>query len=92
MSSLATPATIALVAALAGVLAGYLHFRSLRLVADRLVSGQISAVVLQAVRLVGLAAFLYICTRFGAVALLGAGVGVLGGRALVLRQADRDAP
>lgn len=92
MSVLATQAVIAIIAALVGFLAGCLHFWSLRLVTDRLVAGQMSAVALQMARLAGLALFLYICTRFGAWALLGAGVGVLGGRAVVLRATSKGAP
>ncbi|WP_323772332.1 hypothetical protein [Antarctobacter sp.] len=92
MSALATSAVIAVLAALAGLLVGLLHFWSLRLVADRLVAGQMSAVVLQMARLVGLALFLYLCTWFGALALLGAGVGVMCGRAVVLRRKNAGTP
>ncbi|WP_252737762.1 ATP synthase subunit I [Citreicella sp. C3M06] len=92
MSGFEMPLGLALLAALAGVLAGYLHFKSLRAVSDRLASGQLLAVAIQIARLVAMALFLYLCARLGTPALLGAGAGVLIGRALVLRAARKDTP
>jgi hypothetical protein len=82
----------ALLAALAGVVAGWLHFRSLRLVTDGLAAGRLSAVAFQMARLGLLALFLYVCARFGAVPLLAAAGGLLAGRMIVLRPSDRRTP
>ena len=75
-----------LLAAVAGMAAGWLHFRSLRPVTDRLLRGELSAVALQVGRLALLAGFLILCTRAGPGPLLGAAAGVMAGRALALRQ------
>ncbi|EIE48998.1 hypothetical protein AL036_19785 [Salipiger aestuarii] len=92
MSAFVTSAAIATLAALAGVGAGYLHFRSLRLVAVRLAAGQMRAVALQMARMTGLALFLYLCARLDTWALIGAAAGVSVGRAWVLRAARKATP
>jgi hypothetical protein len=91
MSGLAISAAYAVLAALAGTLVGWLHFRSLRAVTERLVAGRLSAVALQLTRFAALALFLYVCARFGAVPLLAAAAGVMAGRAIVLRRQHRSA-
>ncbi|MBC57211.1 MAG: hypothetical protein CL814_09755 [Confluentimicrobium sp.] len=89
MSGVAISAGYAVLAALAGTLVGWLHFRSLRAVTERLVAGQLSAVALQMARIAALALFLYVCARFGAVPLLTGAAGIMAGRAIVLRRPDR---
>ncbi|MHC0053931.1 N-ATPase subunit AtpR [Actibacterium sp. D379-3] len=80
-------------AALAGCAVGWLHFRSLRGLAHRMLAGQPSAVALQLARMAGLGLFLYLCAWGGGAAVLLAGAcGVLVGRALVLRAAGKEAP
>ncbi|MGC9449023.1 ATP synthase subunit I [Cereibacter johrii] len=70
----------------AGILAGALHFATLRPLSDRLLRGDLGAIPLQLLRLALLAAFLVLCSRGGAATLLGAAAGILGGRALILRR------
>ncbi len=70
----------------AGILAGALHFATLRPLSDRLLRGDLGAIPLQLLRLALLAAFLVLCSRGGAATLLAAAAGILGGRALILRR------
>ncbi len=91
MTGIAELAGLAIPAALAGGVAGWLHIRSLRPVADGLLKGDPMAVVLQIARFVGLGIFLYLCARLGAAPLLAAAAGVLIGRAVVLRKTQGDA-
>jgi hypothetical protein len=91
MSGLLVSIGPSLPAAIGGVAVGWMHFRSLRTVAERLVAGRLSAVVLQVARLAALTLFLFICARVGAVPLLAAGAGVLAGRAVVMIRTDRGA-
>ncbi|MCA8879421.1 MAG: hypothetical protein KDA73_05530 [Rhodobacteraceae bacterium] len=79
-------------ALLAGVALGWLHFRSLRRVAERLVAGEPAAVLLQITRILMLALFLYLCARLGASTLLAAAAGVYIGRVLVMRRAPKETP
>ena len=77
----------AIAAAAAGYGAGLLHFRSLARVADGLLEGRLSVVLLQLARLAAVGVFLYLCALVGPAALIGAAAGVLLGRARVLRGA-----
>jgi hypothetical protein len=92
MSDVAISVAGVLLAAPAGAVMGWLHFRSLRAVTERLVAGRLSAVVLQMARLAALTLFLYLCARFGAVPLLAAAAGVMTGRTIALRGPDRRTP
>lgn len=86
--SLALPiAMLAPLAALAGLALGWLHFRSLELVAAMLLQGRMRAVPLQVGRMAALGGFLVLCALQGAGVLLAAALGVLAGRAVVLRAA-----
>ena len=78
--------------ALAGGLAGWLHFRGLRLLVERLLAGDPAAVVLHVARFAGLGLFLYFCARAGSLALLSAAAGLMAGRAIEARRARREAP
>jgi len=72
-------------AAVAGYGVGFVHFRTLRRVAEMLVAGRGAAAALQAGRLAALAAFLTLCALAGSAALLGATAGLMAGRARALR-------
>ena len=82
----------AFAAALAGLAAGWLHFRSLQALSARIVAGEKRAIVLQLARLVMLGLFLFLCTRGGALVLLAGALGVFAGRALVLRAVTKGEP
>ena len=82
-------ALLALPAFAAGYAAGMLHFRSLALVASRMVEGRLSAVALQLGRLAALGVFLWLCALAGPEVLIAAAAGLLLGRARVLREARR---
>ncbi|MEQ9462452.1 MAG: hypothetical protein RJQ10_02230 [Haliea sp.] len=86
MSAGLVTALAALAAALAGTLAGWIHFTSLARVTDLLVAGRIQGVGLQLGRFVLLGVFLWICAQGGWVVLVAAAVGILAGRTLVLRR------
>jgi hypothetical protein len=86
MSSVLANAGLWTGAVLAGLALGWLHFRSLRWVAERLAAGQPLAVLLQIARMLLLALFFYLCAQLGTSTLLLAAAGVLIGRFLVLRQ------
>jgi hypothetical protein len=73
-----------LVALAVGYVIGLLHFRSLEGVVRRVISGDISAVLLQIVRLAGLGVVLWLFALIGASVLLAGAVGVLLARARVL--------
>ena len=75
--------------ATAGFAVGWLHFRSLRWLAARIVGGDPTAAALQWARLAAVAAFLYFCARGGAAPLLAAAAGLWVGRALALAQGRR---
>jgi hypothetical protein len=87
MSGLVLGAATAGLAAVAGYGAGLLHFRLLRLVADRIVAGRGGAAGLQIGRFAAMGLFLALCALVGAPALLGAVVGVTFGRAKAVRGA-----
>lgn len=82
---------IVLAAALAGTGAGWLHFYSLRLLADRIVAGAPRALALQCLRLAVMAGFLILTAQAGAFALLAAAAGVFVGRWVVIRAAEQEA-
>lgn len=73
----------------AGIGAGWLHFRTLRLLAGRIVTGDMAAIGLQLLRLLLLAGFLMLCALGGALVLLSASLGLFLGRAWVLRRERR---
>ncbi len=85
------PAPITLVHAVAALVAGggmgWLHFSTLHRVAGMLLAGDWRAVVEQLARLLVLTAFLVLCVKAGGLVLIAGAVGVLAGRALVLRGA-----
>lgn len=76
---------------LVGFIAGLFYFRSLNIVARRLINGDLTAVGLQALRFAALGLVLYGLTRFGAVALLAALAGIVFARSSVLAQ-EADKP
>lgn len=82
---------LALLAALAGVGAGWIHFRSLRPLAGRIIAGDLRALALQLLRLGGMMAFLVLAAQGGALVLLAAAAGVFAGRWLVLRAVRKEA-
>ena len=77
----------AILAGLAGLGAGWLHFASLEWVANRIVEGRLSAVGLQLGRLVLLVGILFLFAKGGALVLLAGTAGILLGRIIVLRGA-----
>lgn len=76
-----------LLAALAGLGAGWLHFASLEWVANRIVEGRLSAVGIQLGRLLLLGGILFLFAQGGALILLAGAAGILLGRFIVLRGA-----
>lgn len=76
----------AVAAVLAGIVMGWVHFASLSRVTDLLVAGRIAGVGLQVARFAVLGAFLWTCTQGGWPVLVAGALGVLAGRALVLRR------
>ena len=82
---MADPAIIA-VAAFAGIAMGWAHFATLSRVTALLMAGRIAGVGLQVARLAVLTAFLWFCAKGGWPVLLAGALGVLTGRALVLRR------
>lgn len=88
-----SPMTLA--GAAAGVVAGWAYFAALRHSADALVRGRIGPLGAMASRLARTAALggvLVIAARAGAPVLLSAALGILLGRALVLRRVRTQAP
>lgn len=77
----------ALLASLAGLGAGWLHFASLEWVANRIVEGRLSAIGLQLGRLVLLGGILFLFAQGGALVLIAGTAGILLGRAIVLKGA-----
>ena len=79
---------VAIIAALAvGVAMGLFHFQSLRRAADAFAEGRaVSALALQTLRLAAMAAFLFGAAYAGAFPLLAAALGILIGKAAVLRR------
>ena len=90
MSDLA-PYALALAALFAGTAAGWAHFRALETIAARLAAGERRVILWQALRLVALGLFLFLCAKGGALTLLAAAGGVFLGRALVMRGARKGA-
>jgi hypothetical protein len=68
----------------AGFMLGLVHFRTLRLVSDRLVQGDITAIALQLGRFVVLAVALFGLAKLGAVPLLAAMAGIIVARGRVV--------
>lgn len=87
-----SPAWIAsiLVALAVGYVAGFAHFRSLKSVARRLASGELSGIVLQLGRLALLGVVLFLMALWGAQALLAGTAGVLLARRRVLAQVEAE--
>ena len=77
----------ALLAGLAGLGAGWLHFASLEWVANRIVEGRLSAIGLQLGRIVLLGGILFLFAQGGALVLIAGAAGILLGRAIVLKGA-----
>lgn len=77
-----------MVGVVAGAAAGWLHFRSLKVVTQRLLRGDVAAIGLQLVRFVALGLVLFLAARGGVAMLLGATVGVMLGRRAVLRRLE----
>ncbi|RLL72454.1 N-ATPase subunit AtpR [Paenirhodobacter hankyongi] len=71
-----------------GTGAGWLHFRTLRAVSDRLLSGDLTAVALQVGRFAVLGLFLFLCARAGAAPLVTGAAGVLIGRRIALKRME----
>lgn len=82
----AQTALLALLAALAGFAAGWLHFASLARIAEMIAEGRLTAILLQLARLVMLGLLLWLCAKGGAAVLLAGAAGVLVARAMVLRR------
>ncbi len=80
-------AVLFMAALVLGTGAGWLHFRRLRTVSDRLLAGDLSAVAWQVGRFAALGAFLLLCAKAGAAPLLGAGAGIAVGRQIAMRGA-----
>ena len=76
-----------LLAGLAGLGVGWLHFASLEWVANRIVEGRLSAIGLQLGRLVLLGGILFLFAQGGALVLIAGTAGILLGRAIVLKGA-----
>jgi len=76
---------LAALATLAGLGVGWLHFHSLKVLANRIVEGDRRAVALQILRLAMLAGFLLFCAQAGAIVLLAAALGIFLGRMMVMR-------
>lgn len=91
MAAAVAAAALAAVAALAGLVAGTAFFVSLAPLSRMLLRprGALPAVILQLLRMLGLAAVLVGLARWGAVCLLAGLAGILGARTLVLRRARR---
>ncbi|GHF60556.1 N-ATPase subunit AtpR [Seohaeicola zhoushanensis] len=77
---------VMLAAALAGIAMGMFHFASLQRVTRLLVAGRPAAVGLQVARFALLGVFLWLCAKSGWPVLLAGALGVLAGRAYVLRR------
>lgn len=78
---------LTIAAVIVGAGAGWLHFRTLRQVSDRLLAGDLRAVAWQVGRFAALGLFLFLCAKGGAAPLIGAGAGVMIGRHAALREA-----
>lgn len=74
----------------AGTAAGWLHFRSLRVVSEKLMRGEFSAIALQLARFAGLGALLVLAALGGGPVLIATAIGVMIGRHLVLRRAEAE--
>ena len=83
-----TSLLLALLAGLAGIGIGWLHFSSLERVAEMIVAGRLAAIGLQLGRLALLGAILWLFAQAGALVLLAGAVGVLVGRMIVMRGAS----
>jgi len=71
-----------------GTGAGWLHFRSLRAVSERLLKGDFTAIALQLARFAVLGAVLVLAALGGTITLISTAIGVMIGRQIVLRQAE----
>ncbi|WP_139068806.1 MULTISPECIES: hypothetical protein [unclassified Hyphomonas] len=80
---------LALLAGLAGIGIGWLHFYSLERIAEMIVAGRLSAIGLQLARIVLLIGILWLFAQAGALVLLAGAAGVLAGRMIVIRGARR---
>jgi len=74
----------ALVAAVIGYCVGLVHFRTLETVVRRMLSGDLSAVLIQLARLAAIGVVFWFLARTGPLALLAGSAGVLLARAQVL--------
>lgn len=81
-----TTIVLAILAALAGLGVGWLHFASLERIARRIAEGRLSAIGWQVARLVVLAGVLWLFAQGGAVVLLAGAAGILAGRSIVLKR------
>jgi len=73
-----------------GTAAGWLHFRSLRIVSDKLVKGEFSAIALQLARVAMLAAGLGRAALGGAWPLIGTARGIMVGRQIVIGRMEAE--
>ncbi|WP_321490037.1 ATP synthase subunit I [uncultured Hyphomonas sp.] len=76
---------LALLAGLAGLGIGWLHFASLEWIANRIVEGRLSAIGLQLGRMALLVGILFLFSQAGALVLLAGAAGILLGRVIVLK-------
>jgi len=87
-----SPIPVSVVALFVGGVLGVFHFTTLRMVTNQLVSGAspVRAILLQIVRMALVVAVLAAFTFAGALPLLSCALGVLLGRAIVLRRAPKE--
>ncbi|MCP1335071.1 N-ATPase subunit AtpR [Futiania mangrovi] len=90
--SAAIPYLLTLLAGVAGFAAGWLHFRTLLPLTERILERDWRAVGLQVLRLALLAGFLVLCAQAGLFPLLAAAAGVFAARAMVIRKVRRELP
>jgi len=83
-----SPLLLVLLAGLAGIGIGWLHFSSLERVAEMIVAGRLSAIGLQLGRLALLGAILWLFAQAGALVLIAGAAGILVGRVIVMRGAN----
>ena len=74
-------------ALIVGAALGAFHFATLARVTNMLMDGRLTAVFLQVGRFAIMAAALWIAARQGAPVLLAGAIGIMAGRALILRRA-----
>ena len=78
---------LAVMGALAGLAAGWLHFASLERVVAMIVQGRLSAIGLQIARIAALGCMLWLFARGGGLILVAGVAGILADRSLALRRA-----